>query len=165
MSDVGIEAPARKQLQPNRQSAADAPKVPFETYAALLNQRVLLRSQNPEYVGVERYFLATILVSQVKKIHFDATWYLRKYPDIAEAIDRGECLDAHQHYLFHGFYEHRMPYAISVEEAWYLEQYSDVAAAVRNADYLNGQTHFEELGYKEGRVPFPHFALLPSREA
>jgi hypothetical protein len=56
-----------------------------------------------------------------------------------------------------GYFEHRMPHAIEVEEAWYLEQYPDVREAVTNGVFPTGQTHFVRVGFREGRFPHPNF--------
>lgn len=77
---------------------------------------------------------------------FDTDWYLRQYPDVAEA---GE--NAVRHYLLHGAIEGRDPNAI-FDTDWYLEQYPDVAEAGENP-----LKHYLMHGAKEGRAPNPIF--------
>jgi hypothetical protein len=131
----------------------------MESYAALINRKILLPSQKVNYIGVEMHFLAQALKKEVEKIYVDENWYLDKYLDIGAAVKAGKVKSACEHYQLFGFYEHRMPYEILVDEAWYLEQYVDIKRAVDAQTYSSGQHHFEELGYKEGRIPFAHFSL------
>jgi len=137
----------------------------MESYAALINKRILIPSQKVNYIGVEMHFLSRALKSYVDKIYMDEDWYLAKYPDIASAIKAGTISNAREHFQLYGFYEHRMPYEIVVDEQWYLDQYPDIRSAVEALAYVSGQHHFEELGYKEGRIPFAHFALKLSSSA
>jgi hypothetical protein len=61
--------------------------------------------------------------------------------------------------VLYGYYEHRMPYAIDVDEEWYLTEYEDIARAVQSRTFTSGQSHFDQLGYREGRIPYPYFRL------
>lgn len=79
-------------------------------------------------------------------------WYLRQYPDVANAIKEGGAKSAKQHYVDNGYFENRMPFPITVDEAWYVREYPDVASSIRDgAD--TAQDHFVRQGYKEGRMP------------
>jgi hypothetical protein len=81
------------------------------------------------------------------------------YPDVIPTIGEGKIEDASEHYALHGYYEHRMPYKIEIDEKWYLSQYDDIIKAVAAGIFASGQVHFDECGYREGRMPFPHFRL------
>jgi hypothetical protein len=119
----------------------------FDTYATLLNKKLVVPSQQ----------FAMLLGPHIERIRLDEDWYLKQYPDVRDAIDRGEFSSASEHYTKVGYFEHRMPHAIEVEEAWYLEQYPDVRDAVANGVFANGQTHFTRVGFREGRFPHPNF--------
>jgi hypothetical protein len=80
-------------------------------------------------------------------------------PDVRRAVRDGAVKDGREHFVTSGFYEHRLPYEICVDEAWYLECYENVRQAVLAAVFPSGQTHFEALGYREGRLSFGGFSL------
>jgi hypothetical protein len=84
----------------------------------------------------------------------DEAWYLRRYEDIARAVEQGEIGSAHEHFVQYGYFEGRLPRPIQVDEAWYLEQYPDVADSIKNGSVSSAQSHFDEDGYREGRLPF-----------
>jgi hypothetical protein len=86
-------------------------------------------------------------------------WYPSRHPDVKEAIARGRCADAQDHYARHGFYEHRMPFLIKVDEDLYLSEYVDIRSAVRSGAYETGHAHFEALDDREARFPVSHFTL------
>jgi hypothetical protein len=87
-------------------------------------------------------------------IDFDEAWYLKRYPDIADAIKQGLVPSAREHFINNGYFEGRLPFPIKVNEAWYLQQNEGVADFVRRGLLESGQQHFEENGYREGRLPF-----------
>jgi hypothetical protein len=134
----------------------------METFAALVNQRILLPSQKTNYMAIETSYLVTVLAPRVRDIKVDEIWYLQQYPDVVAAINEGLCTSASEHYVHHGFYEHRMPHQIKINELWYLSQNTDVRRAVLAQDFLSGQAHFDELGYREGRLPYAGFSLVNS---
>ena len=135
----------------------------IDTYATLLAKKLLLPSEKTKYVAVELSFLIDALSSRVAEIHVDEGWYLACNPDVCCAVQDGLVKGAREHYVFNGFYEHRMPYKILVDEAWYLGAYEDVRVAVHDAVFPSGQAHFETLGYREGRLPFSGFRLETTR--
>lgn len=132
----------------------------METFAALVNRRVLVPSQKTNYVAIEMNFLSTVLASRIGKIEVDESWYLERYPDIVGAIARGACASARDHYVMHGFYEHRLPHQITVDEDWYLDQHDDVRRAVSSREFASGQQHFDDIGFREGRLPYAGFSLV-----
>jgi O-antigen biosynthesis protein len=73
---------------------------------------------------------------------FDASWYLKQYPDVAAAD-----ADPLAHYLSHGVFEGRCPNPL-FDTNWYLGQYSDVAA-----NGINPLLHYIKYGGLEGRNP------------
>ena len=131
----------------------------METFATLINRKMLLPSMRSNYVGVDMHFLSTILASELMTVRVDDAWYLARYPDVVPAIGRGLCVGAADHYMRHGYYEHRLPREILVNEDWYLRVHEDVRRAVAGKDYASGQHHFDEVGFREGRLPYPGFSL------
>ncbi len=131
----------------------------METYAALLNLKIVIPSSKTSYVAVDRDFWQSLFSTRISDVDVDEQWYLRRYPDVASAIRNGRLNSGHEHYVQIGYLEHRMPYSIEVDSNWYLSQYADVNEAVLNRTFASAQDHFEERGYREGRFPFPNFAL------
>ncbi len=77
---------------------------------------------------------------------FDPTWYLKNYPDVAQAKK-----DPVEHYLQHGWSEDRNPNPLFFSK-WYLASNPDV----RNGK-VNPLLHFIFDGAWEGRAPNPFF--------
>jgi hypothetical protein len=134
-----------------------------ETYATLVNMRLIVPSNRTTFVAIDKAFLATIMAPSVSSIYVDESWYLAHSPDVEEAIARGDFESATDHYVKIGFYEHRMPYEIEVDEAWYLESYPDIAEAVSKGVFKSGAAHFYKNGFSEGRFPHPNFSLRVAR--
>jgi hypothetical protein len=132
---------------------------PFGSMASLKNQGLLVPENNNTHFRIERNFLVAIMAKRLAGIKFDEAWYLSKYPDVKEAVKRGIVASGRDHYVAHGFYEHRMPSAIQVNEKWYLDAYPDIAEAIRAGVYKSAQAHFDQAGFREGRLPFPNFQL------
>ncbi len=133
--------------------------MPTETFATLVNRKLLVPSARTAYVAVQRDYLVALMAPALATIHLDSAWYLAHSPDVAAAIDRGEFASAADHFVRVGYFEHRMPYPIDIDEPWYLAQYPDVAAAVRAGVFPTARAHFYQDGYREGRYPHPNFAL------
>ena len=83
----------------------------------------------------------------------DSAWYLRKYPDVAKAVQEGHFSSAKHHFIENGYFEGRFPCEPAVDEAWYLAANPDVAENVRRGEIKSGLHHFIEDGYREGRLP------------
>jgi hypothetical protein len=134
-----------------------------ESFATLLNRKLIVPSRNSAYLVIDRHYLVALMGPAVGDIFVDATWYLERSPDVAAAIARGEFASAEDHYKKVGYFEHRLPYAIDVDEPWYLDAYSDVAEAVRSGQFATGKAHFYKDGYREGRFPYANFSLASKR--
>ncbi len=132
----------------------------MDSFATLVNRKILMPSQKMNYIGVEMNFLSMVMADRVRSVRVDERWYLTRYPDIVGAIRDGVCASATDHYVMHGFYEHRLPREIRVDEAWYLNQHEDVRRAVASKDFVSGQHHFDDVGFREGRHPYPNFSLV-----
>ncbi len=135
-----------------------------ESYATLLNLKLVVPSAKSNYVAVDRNFWTHSFGCQIAEIALDQRWYCDRYSDVAEAVRSGALNDAKQHYRESGYFEHRLPYLITVNERWYLSQYDDVGVAIDKRIYSSAQDHFEQLGFKEGRLPYPGFTLTKGRE-
>jgi hypothetical protein len=140
-------------------SKADTTSTICETYATLLNRRIIVPSQKTDYVALEKNHLAALLAPHVRRISFDEAWYLARYPDVEAAIRRGDVASAADHYCQSGYFEDRLPYRIEVDEAWYVAEYTDVREAIEGGAYASGAAHFYDVGYREGRLPRANFTL------
>jgi hypothetical protein len=98
--------------------------------------------------------LVQMLRRMIAGVEVDESWYLERYPDIADAIEKGLVQSARLHFVNDGFFEGRMPFPIRVDERYYLSQNVGVAEYVRKGMLESGQQHFDENGYAEGRLPF-----------
>ncbi|HEV8680289.1 MAG TPA: phytanoyl-CoA dioxygenase family protein [Stellaceae bacterium] len=87
-------------------------------------------------------------------IDFDEEWYLRTYPDVADAVRAGNIGSGLLHYLAHGRDEGRRPRA-GFDAAWYAKAYPAVAGEVGSdaADAL--ERHYRERGRYRGYLPYP----------
>jgi hypothetical protein len=130
----------------------------FSSFATLRNQALLSPEGNTHF-RVERNFLIAIMAHKISGIKFDEAWYLAKYPDVKDAVKNKIVQSGREHYVLSGYYEHRMPCAIVVNDKWYLEAYPDVAEALKKGVYKSGQAHFEIAGFREGRMPYANFQL------
>jgi len=128
-------------------------------FSALRNRRILMPDHDPALLVIEKGFAAELLAPVISTIFVDEKWYRERNPDIVEALNSGQFKSAKDHYVRHGFFEHRLPYPITVTEDWYLAQYPDVRAAVQREDFRSAQHHFELAGYREGRLPYANFFL------
>ncbi len=131
----------------------------LQSYATLINQKILVPSNSSSYFAVEKYYFFEMMIPFIESIDLDERWYLATHPDVREAITRGLVESGQQHYVKHGYYEHRLPYRVLVEEDWYVSAYPDVKEAIERQDFPSAQAHFEMSGFREGRLPFPNFAL------
>ena len=78
---------------------------------------------------------------------FDATWYLREYPEIA-----AQGIDPLEHYIERGAKEGCNPHPL-FDTTWYLTMNPDVRSV-----NINPFEHYIETGGREGRDPHPLFS-------
>lgn len=97
--------------------------------------------------------LLDLLKRLLRAVPFDEEWYRTTYPDVDEAIRGGAYHSARQHFVEHGYFEGRRPFALAVDEQWYLTNYPDVGEGVRKGSIHSALDHFERHGYEEGRMP------------
>ena len=91
----------------------------------------------------------------LRSVEVDEEWYLKRYPDIKEAIERGEIASARAHFLDNGYFEGRLPGQSAVDAEWYASTYPDVAEGIKAGEFRSAQDHFDQFGYEEGRFPRP----------
>ena len=83
----------------------------MEPLSAMINKRLLLPSQKTNYIAVEMHYLSQILKDRIREVFVDERWYISRYPDVVDALKKGNLETASDHYSLHGYYEHRMPYS------------------------------------------------------
>ncbi len=81
---------------------------------------------------------------------FNPEWYLRRYPEVAEAIRQGTWRWALEHYLCNTTPTQFDPVP-GFSDTWYLAQYDDAAGMVRRGGVRNGFAHFLRHGAAERR--------------
>lgn len=81
---------------------------------------------------------------------FDEAFYLRLYPDVAQAVQAGTIASGWYHFQRWGVLEGRQP-SSSYDEIYYLTHNPDVARAVVQRVFRTGFAHFVQYGFQEGR--------------
>ena len=109
-------------------------------------------------IAIDARLLRTLLQSLVASTAFDEKFYLRTYPDVAQAVASGSITDPHRHFIEVGFIEGRFGAPPPVDEEYYRATYQDVAAAIANADVISGADHYMRSGAAEGRLPSAELA-------
>jgi phytanoyl-CoA hydroxylase len=95
----------------------------------------------------------------VAEVEFDAEFYLRAYPDVAEAIRAGVCQSALDHYLSHGRTEGRLGTHPSTADlskfdaAWYAKSYPLAAEESSPTDAALLEQHYDRIGRHRGYKP------------
>lgn len=117
----------------------------------LLRQAMLAGKRPGGTVNLSRHLLGQLLDLAFDNIVDDA-WYLARYPDVAEAIAKGQVSSPREHFTQAGLYEGRVPYEIGIDSTAYLRKHHDVAASVKNGTYADGKDHFLSSGFAEGRA-------------
>jgi hypothetical protein len=104
-------------------------------------------------IAIDAKLLRMLLQALAASISFSPEFYLKTYPDIAEAHAAGQIEDLRRHFVELGFFEGRMGCEPPVDETYYTTQYKDVGAAVQRGDVLSGGEHYMRSGASEGRIP------------
>ena len=124
---------------------------PFEVLKAYLT---ITNVKGELMVSCSYENMVRMLRKLIAGVQVDEGWYLERYADIAEAIQKGIVESPKAHFLNDGYFEGRMPFPIKVDERYYLAENTGVADFVRKGTLKSGQQHFDENGYSEGRLPF-----------
>lgn len=102
---------------------------------------------------ISRPFLIRLLRPMFERLRFEPEWYQSAYPDINAAYRAGSLTDLKSHYCEFGFFEHRLPCFVGVDETFYVGEYPDIGTAVAEGRVASAQWHFETFGFREGRLP------------
>jgi hypothetical protein len=159
-----MSLPAKQALrdQPQPKSAATPNTAPRgSTKIALVSHSSLYgeKESSGPHVKLSESHFKRLLASVLEHVDVDEAWYARVYPDVGEAIKRGEQASARQHYKNAGYQEDRLPRPIPVDAEWYLNKYPGVEKAVDQGKFASAQEHFERFGFREGRLPYPDWSL------
>ena len=122
--------------------------------------RAEIRKANPRYpdqptVVIKTELLDYLINCAVQLSAFDEAHYLKKYPDVAAAVQAGTVASAKDHFVQEGYREGRHPVQVKVDEAWYLEKNQDVDTAVQKGAVKSATQHYVSAGWKELRSPDP----------
>lgn len=94
-----------------------------------------------------------VLKLMLRAVEVNESWYLSRYPDVAEAIKLGAYRSAKHHFVEEGYFEGRVPYEFGVDDEWYKTNYPDIAVGIKAGALASPREHFLAHGYKEGRLP------------
>jgi hypothetical protein len=81
---------------------------------------------------------------------FDEDFYLRTYPDVAQAV-KANRFSSLYHFANHGFKEGRICFPF--DEVWYATQYPSAVSEVAQGHYIDLRHHFVETGFYRGYEP------------
>jgi hypothetical protein len=130
------------------------PPVTYLPPFALLKQKYrITAATDRDRVNLMYKDLLEITRLFLRGVAVDEAWYLREYPDVADAIKAGEFKSAKHHFIENGYFEGRRPHLFDVDEEWYLVTYPDVADGVEAGHIGSATEHFLSNGYAEGRLP------------
>ncbi|HVY17512.1 MAG TPA: glycosyltransferase [Rhodopila sp.] len=107
--------------------------------------------------GMFQHYLARIEAREPElrtSVYFDPQWYLRRYPEVAEAIKAGTWLCALHHYLCNDRPTEFDP-CEGFSEAFYLSQDIGLQQVIAEGHFRNGYAHFVRFGARELRQPNP----------
>ncbi len=113
-----------------------------------------------EQISINSNLLRDLLRLALEQVRVDERYYLRSYPDVGEALQRGAFTSPRHHYVEFGYFEDRLPFKIEVDEEFYFKENPDIRDSVIAGLIPSAQVHFERHGYKEGRLPSADWSLL-----
>ena len=105
--------------------------------------------------GVFQHYLDRIESAEPElrtSIYFDPAWYLRRYPEVARAIQTKRWKCALHHYLCNDTPSAFDPLA-AFSESWYLQRDPGLLDVVASRGFRNGYAHFLRFGAGELRPP------------
>jgi len=105
--------------------------------------------------GVFQHYVARIETAEPElrtSLYFDHAWYLRRYPEVARAVQAGHWKCALHHYLCN---DHPQDFDPSehFSEQFYLDQDAGLRDAIAKGHFRNGYAHFLLHGAQELRRP------------
>ena len=117
-----------------------------------------MAQQHEEWFGPEGLLASWLVLpshvadSMPMSWYFDASWYLKTYPQVGEAIAAGEYGNALHHYLTNPTPDEFSP-SPWFDEAYYRQTSPDILPSVGVGGLRNGYEHFVLFGAHEGRSP------------
>ena len=90
------------------------------TFATLINQKILMPSPRTNYIAVDRNHLVDFLRPLLREVNWTPIGTCTIIPMSDRLFPTASSRSALEHYVTFGFYEHRMPYEIEVDDPWYL---------------------------------------------
>lgn len=104
-------------------------------------------------VAIGADVLKELISRSLANVEFDQQWYLRTYPDVRDAWEKGTIKDPRDHFITTGYFEGRLPHETEVDEKWYLNAYPDVRKAIDERRIGSATEHYLQNGQTEGRSP------------
>ena len=153
---------ARFRLQPPTGLVPSGPGVsPLATQAYIPHIDLLLRSlrinrerlTSRSKLAIEARLLCALLQELAAWQPFSVEFYLKSYPDIADAYAAGTITDLHRHFIDSGYLEGRLGAPVAVDEAFYCATYPDIAEAIALGTVASATEHYLRCGAAEGRLP------------
>jgi hypothetical protein len=111
------------------------------------------RLNSKSKIAIDARLLRGLIQAIVARMPFSEEFYLRAYPDVAEAHRAGTIPDPQRHFVDVGFFEGRCGTPPPVDEAFYTSYYKDVGQAVTRGDIASAAEHYLRQGAGEGRLP------------
>jgi len=111
------------------------------------------RLNSKSKIAIDAKLLRGLIQAAAARMPFSEEFYLRAYPDIAEAHAAGTIPDPQQHFVESGFFEGRFGAPPPVDEKFYTSTYQDIGTAVRQGAIASGAEHYMRSGAAEGRLP------------
>lgn len=84
---------------------------------------------------------------------FDEAYYLKKYPVIKAAVDKGDFKNGLEHYNLYGKKQGRFPFDEGFDEQYYLKKYPEIQVSVNLKYYENASAHYNLIGRDKGYFP------------
>jgi hypothetical protein len=126
------------------------PHVDLLLHALRVNRE---RLSSKSKIAIDAKLLRGLVQAIIARSPFSDDFYLRTYPDIAEAHAAGTIPDLHRHFIESGFFEGRFGAPPTVDEAFYTSYYKDVGLAVTRGEIPSATEHYLRQGAAEGRIP------------
>lgn len=111
---------------------------------AITNKRISVEVKENNEFNEEEYYMYL----------FSENWYLYRYNDVKQAVEKGTFKSGYEHYIKYGKNEKRQPVPTiptDFSEGDYLELNPDVKQAVEKGDCISGAQHYMLNGFKETR--------------
>ena len=136
-----------------RRPSSSWSRMEVEPFSSLVAKGFIEGDSDSAFLKVSRSVLIGLLRPLLETIRFDEDYYRKSNPDLAAAERNGQIISLHDHYLEHGYFEHRLPCRVEVDAEFYADAYPDVGEAILAGRVLGPEWHFQTFGFREGRLP------------